>query len=75
MADARASGTDISARAWAELLLLSLIWSAVFFAVAFFLAGALVFFAMSENFGKAGTRAQVQKKFNLSSNCPSASHV
>ncbi|MDH3669386.1 MAG: DMT family transporter [Paracoccaceae bacterium] len=34
MADTTAPGTDIPARAWAELLLLSLIWGAVFFSVA-----------------------------------------
>ncbi len=34
MADATAPGTDITARAWAELLLLSMIWGAVFFSVA-----------------------------------------
>lgn len=34
MADATVSGTDIPARAWAELLLLSMIWGAVFFSVA-----------------------------------------
>lgn len=34
MSDKRKAGTDISRRAWAELLLLSLIWGAIFFAVA-----------------------------------------
>lgn len=50
-------------------------FAGAFFTAAFFLAVALVFFAMSEDCGKAGTRAQLQKKFNLSSNCPNASHV
>jgi drug/metabolite transporter (DMT)-like permease len=34
MADIRRDGIDISGRAWAELVLLSLIWGAIFFSVA-----------------------------------------
>ena len=34
MSDGTRAGTDISPRAWAELMLLSLIWGAVFFSVA-----------------------------------------
>ena len=34
MADTSRGGTDMSTRAWAELMLLSLIWGTVFFAIA-----------------------------------------